>query len=782
LQKEWIELKSILKKRISILFFLVIGLAAMGTSTFIGSQELYFHLTKGGEINRSIWFIHPQDDRPAIVIVKDNYVAHNSNEEFSLVVHGIGNISLTENGAVWDKENRGVQVEIFGDLAKNEEKLGYNAEFKTMEPYIKSTFSEKGETKNVWVAIGLNGNKSYPITHSDNKIVINNQITIHTPDDEFDKLSVNTSYKPTELFEFYGDIFIESNDSHPFYMGSNIYDLTIDRNIPSDYGKMPTDTFEIVDGVKILVENDTVDKNLYEKQSQLSQISVSDLKTAISKLPTSSPWLYANDSQRSEILSKYNGSQGAIYTILANSIDNRAKTAMKYNFSDNRIQNLMSRSGDSEVLGFHAWLTQNQTEASQVVKLMVHMHEHEERIEEDHKMLHHGINLANYVLAWDFVEPLLNSSDNQIIKTQIEKYAKFVYEYLPDVGKNNWELVVSSGVGLAGLKLGNADMIYAAFEKLEHYITEDVRLEGGIYEGQGYIGYAFSSFQRFLIACANYNETGLPNYFQDRRFQAVYQFAVRCASPDGYYPIFEDANPGVSGYTNGFILAPFFQRSGQQKLAGELIWLFENHNINSTYSYIEKLFFADYNLPSVIPSLPSKTSDSLGMSTSYNGSSYVALDSGLAMFRNNWSDNTAYLTTSAKTYKQSHVHYDELTFEFWANGYKLLANPGYPGWGKEHHDWTIPTEASNGGVLFSNEGQSFDSCETGIVQWLRGREVDYIQLKGDGIYASPHNSLVEEHFVWVVPLGFGIGLISFLILRKIRKKIFFLLKILKRMI
>jgi hypothetical protein len=193
---------------------------------------------------------------------------------------------------------------------------------------------------------------------------------------------------------------------------------------------------------------------------------------------------------------------------------------MNHNFSDDSVENLKKRSSRALYLAFDAWITENASRAEKVTEFLSKIHDHSDRIDEDPKYLHHGINLANYVLAWDFVGSLLDDTTNSLVHKEIRNYASFVAQYLPRCGDNNWELVVSSGVGLAGLKLKDAGLIHTTLEKTEHYLSKNVKLEGGIYEGQGYIGYAFSSHKRFLMCLGRYHELGFPNYFSDDRFQS----------------------------------------------------------------------------------------------------------------------------------------------------------------------------------------------------------------------------------------------------------------------
>jgi len=715
-------------------------------------EEAYLQVTTGGHVERSIWFVHPTGDQPAIAIVQDHYIATDATEEFTLVVHGLGTMNMTSKGATWQQAGGAVQVELFGDVASIEGAFGFNAETDQFEPYFKAKLRDKGEARLVWLAIGIeNASEPCPVVSiSDHEILVNNSLRLHVPGTAGQVLTINTTYHPLPNFQFRGDLLMEREGTGAFVAGANIVNIT--SGVPTS----PIETFECAGGERWLSETETVEQQVASSRTTVPLASEAGIAALLATLPAGSPFLFSNASELPALQARYNASAPGIDGELYTKLRSDAMVAMGHDFADTSISNVMKRSSRALSLAFDAWLTQNATRADVVAKFLLLIHDHINRIDEDPKYLHHGINLANYVLAWDFVENLLSVANNTAIRGEITAYARFVGDYLPGCGDNNWELVVSSGTGLAGLKLKVASMVRATLEKTDHYLRENVKLEGGIYEGQGYIGYAFSSHKRFLIALARFAGLGFPNYFIDDRFQSVYRFSARCATPDGYFPLFEDAASETSGALNAMILAPFFARMGGpggDELAQELMWLYYKHyGDTSATSPVDHFLFSNHSIVPREPVLEAKVAPN----PPYSGCSYVAPGSGLAMLRTGWADDASYLAVTAKTYEQSHVHKDELCFEFWANGMKQLTMPGYPGYGLEHHDWTRTTEASNGGVLFDGDGQTGDYCRTGIIQWLRGRYVDYVEIMGDGIYDAKHNFLFGSEYAWILPLGFVI--------------------------
>src|SRR6056297_2496364 len=107
--------------KLFMILFLILGSGLIVLSSYVLGEELWLKSNTGGKIDRSIWFIHPAEDRPAMAIIKDKYYSNESNEEFSLVVHGVGNMSKLERGAIWEKYNNSVQVEILGEIGSIEE-------------------------------------------------------------------------------------------------------------------------------------------------------------------------------------------------------------------------------------------------------------------------------------------------------------------------------------------------------------------------------------------------------------------------------------------------------------------------------------------------------------------------------------------------------------------------------------------------------------------------------------------------------------------------------------
>ena len=88
----------------------------------------------------------------------------------------------------------------------------------------------------------------------------------------------------------------------------------------------------------------------------------------------------------------------------------------------------------------------------------------------------------------------------------------------------------------------------------------------------------------------------------------------------------------------------------------------------------------------------------------YSNRKEIWKESGMAFMRSNEKSNGIYLSFNSKDYAQSHVHYDENSFEIWAYGAYVINHPGYPGFGVKHHDYTIDSEASNT-LLIGNQGQ-----------------------------------------------------------------------------
>ncbi|MBN2150142.1 MAG: heparinase II/III family protein [Candidatus Lokiarchaeota archaeon] len=745
--------------RFFVLLTFLLSIATAGVGIAFCIEEAYLQATTGGRVDRAIWFVHPTSDQPAIAVVQDHYTATDAAEEFTLVVHGLGTMGITSRGATWQQAGGAVQVELIGNVASIEGASGFNAETDRFEPYLKAKLGDKGEARLTWLAIGIeNASEPCPVTLvSDREILVNNTLRLHVPGAAGQTLTINTTYHPSPHFQFQGSILMEREGTGAFVAGANIV------NITSGVATSQVETFESVGGSKWMAETETAEQQAASSRMTVPLASEASISASLASLPAGTPFLFSNASELPALQARYNASAPGIDGALSTKLNSDAVTALGHDLSDTSIASVMKRSSRALSLAFDAWLTQNTTRADAVVKFLLLVHDHINRIDEDPKYLHHGINLANYVLAWDFIEGLVSAENNTAIRGEISAYALFVGDYLPGCGDNNWELVVSSGAGLAGLKLKDAALVRATLEKTDHYLRENVKLEGGIYEGQGYIGYAFSSHKRFLITLARFAGLGFPNYFVDDRFHSVYRFSARCATPDGYFPLFEDAASETSGAQNAMILAPFFARTGGtggDELAQELMWLYYKRYSNTTAtSPIEHFLFGNHSIVPREPVLDAKVSPH----PAYSGCSYVAPASGLVMLRTEWGDNASYLTATAKTYEQSHVHKDELCFEFWANGTKHLTMPGYPGWGFEHHDWTQTTAASNGGVLFDGEGQTGEYCRTGLVQWLRGRRVDYVEMAGDGIYDPKHNFLFDSEYVWILPIGFAVcGVITVL--------------------
>ncbi len=439
-------------------------------------------------------------------------------------------------------------------------------------------------------------------------------------------------------------------------------------------------------------------------------------KSAISDLLAGDhdhPFLYFNDSYKPTLVARCATTDP--WKSWYQAFLGQVPTWDSYNLTGKGIYD---RSRAAESLAFHAYMEGNQSSADAAINILLHMDEMD-AVYPQH--LERSNCIADYAFAFDLVYDFMNETTIDRVKLLLDQGARPLFTNMYHSAANNWRVVMSDGLALAGFMTGNADYVWTADDQLNWYLERDrTRAEGGVFEGQVYAGYTWTYGLR-VAELFRYH--GLRDYFQDPRLAATVNFTVLSITPNGYYPMFEDCSYSLGTNTINGIYASRFNDAGFTGLAQHMRWTNAFHGDFFTRYYgIRPLVFYDYNVSASTPSIGAH-------------GSIVFPDSDIACLRDGLETTSTYLTISSKDYPQSHVHYDENSIEIFALGEKLLTNPGYPGWGKDHHlNWTIFSNASNC-YLFDGRGQT-QKTSSGITEWLLLENLNYISCDGSSLYSD----------------------------------------------
>lgn len=340
--------------------------------------------------------------------------------------------------------------------------------------------------------------------------------------------------------------------------------------------------------------------------------------------------------------------------------------------------------------------------------------------------------LYPYLLAYDMVYNNLSVAN----RTAIEQ--KFVPKLLAladafasgDLPSNNWRPVSSTALGIGGLLFDNATWVNLAQTANDDYLNNRVRPNGPCYEGDDYGGYALGNAITFYLAL---QRAGGYNYFTSPRFLKFLNYTVSSVSPLGWTPVFEDCDV-KSNLAAMASIATYPVNITSPVLAGNLQWYAD---FCGEPGYDQIIRITAYKAQ-ITPRKPA-----IGT----NGG-FAYFDSGIACFRSGLKRDSTYLVISNKNYQQSHVHLDENSIEIYALGKKFLTNPGYPGWGKPGHDYTISTVASNTALL-NGQGQ-LDVISDGFSAALQNAIVDYIASPSIKAYESPFRVTANPSFIFEI--------------------------------
>jgi len=327
--------------------------------------------------------------------------------------------------------------------------------------------------------------------------------------------------------------------------------------------------------------------------------------------------------------------------------------------------------------------------------------------------------LYPYLLAYDMVYNNMSATNRTAIEQKFMPKLQAMADALASNGlpTNNWRVVVSLSVGLGGLLFDNATWVNLAQAANDYYLNNRVRPNGPVYEGDGYGRYALGYAIIFYFAL---KLAGGYDYFTNPRFLKFLNYTVSSVSPLGWVPVFDDCAAKLDLAAVASI-ATCQVNATSPVLAGNLQWYCDFCAPEWGFQVIQ------------IASYTGNVADRIPVVGNNGGFAYF--DSGLAVFRSGWKNDSTYLVIANKNFQQSHVHLDENSIEIYALGKKFLTNPGYPGWAQPGQDYTISTVGSNTALL-NNQGQ-LNVISDGFSAALQNNFVDYIVSPSLKAYASP---------------------------------------------
>lgn len=314
--------------------------------------------------------------------------------------------------------------------------------------------------------------------------------------------------------------------------------------------------------------------------------------------------------------------------------------------------------------------------------------------------------LQAYAVAYDIIYDDLTEEEQNLITSYLNQQAT-PFLNMEFYHKNNHRVVDAGGLGLVGLVLKNESMINIATETILNYFYQQNPADGGSFEGYSYIAYGFIEMIQFAVGLKNLGEF---DFFKDEKIIRTLDYMSTTLGPLSIPPLFEDCT--VSSQVNEVLLIAASQMINHNPLKArhyQYIWQKRQDNkelsASSDYGYIKgdgATFrkITCYNVDELIEDKEIKSDKEIWK------------ESGMAFLR---SEDDLYMAFSCKDYDQNHPHYDENSFELWAYGAYLVNNPGYPGWGRENHDWTQTSEASNTLVIDGSSqlqvmSEGFESC------------------------------------------------------------------------
>ncbi|TFG11130.1 MAG: hypothetical protein EU535_07650, partial [Promethearchaeota archaeon] len=369
-----------------------------------------------------------------------------------------------------------------------------------------------------------------------------------------------------------------------------------------------------------------------------------------------------------------------------------------------------------------------QTYLDKIKEILLDMEAMDSLYEKD---LRRSYALQAYSIAYDLIQSTLSSQEREIIEELLYNHA-LPLTNLQIFSDNNHRCIDAAGLGMTGLVIKNKEFVDLATENVLNYLYDKPRADGGSYEGQSYLAFALHQSIQYMQALTH---VGGYNFFEDSKYLACLDFMANSLSPLGTVPLFEDTYLTGDAVEVLLMAAPRITNSSKfENYPHYFQYLFETRQNNSalvglgTYYYLNgqsanlrrlALYDPNFELNDILPNFHTE----------------IYTNTNMAFLREDYGKNSLYMALSSKNFMQSHPHYDENSFELWGYGAWLIHNPGYPNFGKEGHDYTISTEASNT-LLIGGEGQQIPQAK-GFTLTITSPYFDIVKADATETYNSP---------------------------------------------
>jgi hypothetical protein len=296
--------------------------------------------------------------------------------------------------------------------------------------------------------------------------------------------------------------------------------------------------------------------------------------------------------------------------------------------------------------------------------------------------------LTDYLWTADLLRPsggFGRAAEEHFIERIGSKIAEgvAVNDQLP---QNNWRLCCLSAVGSAAIAFWHratpwpvADWLEVAMDGVSRLLYALITPDGAYLEGPGYSRRSLVAFLPFAWTYSSRTDFDLINYEPVRKWL---RWLALIAMPDGCNPPVDD--------TRRERIHPFaLQCNARYTEAGLMRWAADRSDPWNRFWAEKALFLYD---DSVKPKPPQEPP------------SQVLEQSGMARFRNDWTNEATYGLLQAKPYPplgpgqsdSAHRHDDPTNLLVFANGELLTHDAGYGEWGHpKRYSWILTGEAHN---------------------------------------------------------------------------------------
>ena len=343
---------------------------------------------------------------------------------------------------------------------------------------------------------------------------------------------------------------------------------------------------------------------------------------------------------------------------------------------------------------------------------------------DNRRMLEAAYHLQSYCEAYDWIQPVLESSDDlsirQRLASEAERFHNDPVMWSPFGYVNNWGVKAASALATVALSISDyssaphtpSQWLGMALDRINALLAVLTTDDGLWIEGSHYLTYTSGNLIPFLW---HYKNVSGVNLFEN--LHPLFDFAIKVRSPDGRLPNIEDAYSNIFPHS---MVAPAYEDED----ASTHMWAHVNSPGFDIVWWTQDIKEVDLIIvhDTAIPVTPPA-----------EGPSFFFPGARVAVLRSDWEEDGFYLyLNGAPDYNNLlaggvHTHPDPLEFILYAHKALLANDAGYgpDGFNDDNRHWYTSPEAHN---IILVDGSAPQNVAIEMEKWITSSSLGFAEM------------------------------------------------------